>query len=138
MIAKYPRRKWMFVHWMDVAWDWRNTKPTVSCMVTGLWGVVGLLAGIVSLTSNSVGSGVFFSLIGVGLLGLVIYAGYNTHRFQEWKHTVKGTEYVVEGHSLARSIGPLTLWVAILASIAFLGLFVLTTTILSSLGSSHR
>lgn len=138
MSAQYPRRRWMFMHWMDVAWSWRNTRPTASCVVTGLWGLVGLLAGIVSLTSNSIASGVFLSLIGAGLLGLVIYAGYDTHGFQEWKHTVKGTKYVVEGHSLARSIGPLTLSTVVLASIVFLGIFVLMTTILNAWASSRR
>lgn len=107
-----------FIHWMQVTWGMRNTNPTASCVVTGLWGVFGLLAGIVAAISHAIGIGILLSLTGVVLLGLVIYAGYDTNWFQD-------KAKVVEGHSLARAIGPLTLSTAVLASVVFLGFFVL-------------
>lgn len=118
MIVKYPSRRWAFMHWMDVAWSWRITQPTASCVVTGLWGVVGLLAGIVVAISNSIGAGILLILIGAVLLGLVIYAGYDTDWFQD-------KEKLVKGHRLARGIGPLSVSTTVLASVVFLGFFVL-------------
>src|SRR5205823_4456532 len=123
-----------FVRWMQGIWNWRNSHPTASCVVTGLWGVFGLLAGIVSFTSNSIGGGVLLSLLGAGLLGLVIYAGYDTSWFQNWKYKDAGS--VVEGHSLARSIGPITLSTAVLATVVYVGLLYLTTKIIGAVTSS--
>jgi hypothetical protein len=138
MAARQQRQQRAFVHWMSVAWNWRNTHPTAACVVTGLWGVVGLIGGIGSLASHSIGAGIFFILIGAALLGLVIYAGYNTRGFHEWKHVVKGTEYVVEGHQLARSIGPFTVSAAVLTTVVYVGLLYLTTLIIGAATSSRR
>lgn len=123
-----------FMLWMQGIWGWRNDHPTASCVVTGLWGAFGLLAGIMSVAGQAGGSGVFLSLIGAVLLGLVIYAGYDTNWFQNWKY--RDTGAIVEGHSLARSIGPLTLSAAVLSTVVFVGIFFLATTIIGALTSS--
>ncbi len=116
-----------FVCWMQTVWNWRHFHPTASCVLTSLGGASGLLVGIVSATGNASGSGsgILISLIGVVLLGFVIYAGYDTNWFQDWKYNDTGT--AIEGHSVARSIGPLILSVAVLSTVVFAGVFYLIT-----------
>jgi hypothetical protein len=78
----------------------------------------GLIAGIVNTVDNAGGSGVLLSLIGIVLLGLVLYAAYDTNWFQDWKANDAGT--AIEGHSVARAIGPLSLSAAVLLSMVAL------------------
>lgn len=120
-------------------WRMPNNHPVGSSILTGLWGVCGLVGGILVAVSQSVAGGVFLSLIGAALLGLVIYAGYDTNWFQDWNPPeAQGTEIVVTGHPIARRAGPYLIIPAFLFYMLLLGCFVLANKIFDAWGGSHR
>lgn len=91
--------------------------PAVSSVLTGIWGLVGTIVGIVIATSNygpSVTGGIFLSLIGITLLGFACYTGYATDHFQVWKYSLRGHRSIVIGHGFTRWAGPIILVLAFL------------------------
>lgn len=129
-----------FLIWMRTVWGWSNRYPERSCYITGFLGLVGLLAGILMLFSQAtVGGGVILALIGIMLLGLVVYAAYDPNGFKKWKEEKDMRfEYQPEGHLLARTLGPGSLAILILATVIYFGLLLLVTTIIRAWASSQR
>lgn len=109
--------------------------PAVSSVLTGIWGLIGMIAGIITATANSgqsVAGGIFLSLIGIILISFACYTGYATDRFRVWHYTRKGTRSVVSGHGFTRWAGPIILVLAFLELLFMLWLFMLLNEVFES------
>lgn len=125
----------MHMHMVHVIKRMPDDHPTVSSILTGLWGQVGIIVGIVIATANygqSAASGIFLILIGVTLTSFAGYTGYVTERFTNWHYTRKGTNYVVSGHSFTRWAEPVILFLAFLELLLMLWLLILINEIFAS------
>ncbi len=119
---------------MRVITSMPNNHPTVSSVLTGLWGALGVVVGIVLAVApgngQSVAPGLLLSFIGAVLVVLVMYAGYSTDRFRVWTRSTRGTRYMVTGHAFVRWAGPIILVLAFLELLLFLWLLMLTSEVL--------
>jgi len=115
------------------AFSMPNRHPAAAAIITGLYAVVGIIAGISvmatpsttssyaadgsvatsSVSSNSIALGIAVILVSLVLLGLTIYAAVDTKFFQFWTYNTNGNP----SHGVVRWIGPVLLGVSIIASI---------------------
>ncbi len=120
------------MHVMQAIRRMPDDHPAVSSVLTGIWGLIGMIAGILAATANygqSAAGGIFLSLIGITLIGFACYTGYATDRFRVWHYTRKGTRSVVSGHGFTRWAGPIILVLAFLELLFMLWLFMLINEI---------
>ncbi|HTK11080.1 MAG TPA: hypothetical protein VL485_28155 [Ktedonobacteraceae bacterium] len=103
-----------------VFWRLPRVYPTTSTILSGIVGLIGIVYGILLLTSrisissyenpsSNIAGGVILLLLGLLISGLVTYAAYTTNYFQRWSRA-DGTY----GHAFIRWLGPICIIAAIL------------------------
>lgn len=120
---------------MLAIWRMPDEHPAVSSVLTGIWGLIGMIVGIVIATSSqgqSGAGGILLSLVGITLLGFAGYTGYVTDRFQIWHYSRKGTRSVISGHGFARWAGPIILILAFLELLLALWFLMLINEVVGS------
>jgi hypothetical protein len=98
-------------------WKLPKAHPTAATVITGIGGVIWLIAGIVTAVTpasaysaqNNVGGAAIFMLLGLVSLGLAVYAAVDTQGFQNWARP--NGSY---GHAVVRWMGPVMLILSIL------------------------
>src|SRR5712691_10085202 len=123
------------MHVMQMIRRMPDDHPAVSSVLTGIWGLIGMRAGIMTATANHgqlAADGIFLSLIGSTLIGFACYTGYATDCFRVWHYTRKGTRSVISGHGFTRRSGPIILVLAFLELLFMLWLLMLINEIFVS------
>jgi len=116
--GKGRRRYWEIIINL---WRLPDDRPMLSSVVTLTLGALVALIALIGLggaAANGTPDPVFgllvLLLVGAGSVALAVRAGKDTSWFHHWKRSLKrttvgGERYVVEGHGLARWVGPLGL-----------------------------
>jgi tetratricopeptide (TPR) repeat protein len=134
--GKRRRRYWEIIINL---WRMPDDRPTLSSVVTlalgalvALVALIGLAGAAASGTPDPVFGFLVLLLLGAGSVALAIRTGKDTNWFRDWKRSLKrtmggGERYVVEGHGLARWVGPIGL---VGVFVTFLWWLVLTLVLL--------